>query len=221
MITIDKLIQIIDERLEIKGLNATQVSMDAVGKPDAIRTIRNRSMPKLDRWEKICKELDINFYTGLPEELCEQTDRIPHLGNIAAGGTDCPADGHLILNPQDNGDKVSAPAGIGLEEAAKFGGMFALNVKGQSMLPRYNNDDTIYMYQNDPVRFDFEKLIGKDCAITLTEKHDHAVYLKCLRRSDNGEKGYFNLESLNKEWDVMVNIPVEFALPVRFVQHKI
>ncbi len=219
------LLKKIAERLVELGISEQRASTLALNSPDAIRNWRRGHDPRFSPVVKLCDFLEIPLifkekinYSNNIESLADCV--IPHHGDIAAGGSDAPEDGRLPSFSGDTGDKVPAPTGVGVEEYSKNGGLLAVTVRGSSMQPKYCNGDYIYMYKNAP-DLNNSELLGKDCAITLTSKHDHAVYLKCLRRPDNGEKSYFNLESINKNWDTMVNIPVKFALPVRFVQHKI
>ncbi len=214
---------LVNQALKDNGISGRTASFAVVGHDGLVRDIRAKKSVSFDRLNILFDYLKIDLsiaynYSNNIESLADCV--IPHHGDIAAGGSDAPEDGRLPSFFGDTGDKVPAPTGVGVEEYSKNGGLLAVTVRGSSMQPKYCNGDYIYMYKNAP-DLNNSELLGKDCAITLTSKHDHAVYLKCLRRPDNGEDGFFNLESINKNWDTMVNIPVKYALPVRFVQHKI
>ena len=145
---------------------------------------------------------------------------LDHYGDIAAGGSDHPNDGRIWFAGTP-GEAMTPPPGFTDPELMRHGGLVALTVRGRSMDPVYRDGDTVYIYRNDPVQHDMEKLIGLDCAVTLTGEHDHAVYLKRMRRPDNGEAGFFNLESLNGDWKTLVDMPITAALPIRHVRRRV
>ncbi len=155
-----------------------------------------------------------------PDAVTGSTLMLDHYGDIAAGGSDHPNDGRIWF-AGTSGETVIPPPGFTDAELVRHGGLVALTVRGRSMVPKYHDGDYAYIYKDDPLRFEPEKLVGRDCVVTLTGAHDHAVYLKRLRRPDNGKDGFFNLESLNRDWDVMVDMPLNHILPVRAVKHRL
>jgi Peptidase S24-like len=91
------------------------------------------------------------------------------------------------------------------------GTMIALEVVGESMLPKYEPGDVIY------IRRDHDGLLpeylGEYCAVRLA---DGSTFLKIL--SVGTDAGRFTLRSLNAA--DMVDVEVEWATPVLFVMPK-
>ena len=107
------------------------------------------------------------------------------------------------------------------QHLTRWGGLVALTVRGRSMEPLFRHGDTLYIYGDDPVASDPERLIGKDCAVVLAGSREGEAYIKRIRRADSGEPGYFNLESLNPMWPVMVDMQLYQARPVRYIRRAI
>ena len=191
----------------------------AAGNPSLIKNIKAGSSPSVDTLEKLSKVLGIHFYYGLPSEVEEPKDQARYFGEISAGGGDDPSDGRVTIVQDDTGETVSAPPGLIDGDLSKWGGLLALGVRGMSMHPQYSNGDTIYIYGDDPLRYDPDKLIGRDCAVVCSDL-EQLTYLKRIRRPDNGKKGYYNLESINLDWPMMVDMPVHYIYPVRYVRKK-
>ncbi|WP_290778135.1 S24 family peptidase [Hoeflea sp.] len=166
--------------------------------------------------EKLFRVLGINLTYGLEDGPPAPTLKVPLLGYIAAGGDDLPSDTSVTFeaNGHDNAlGEVPAPPGMLMQLR---GSIFALKVRGASMLPVYEDGDLLYVYKDDPARANVGRLIGRKCVVTL---EDGDAYVKTLRRPDSGESGVWNLESLNPAWPMMANRRVIEALPVRHVTH--
>lgn len=119
---------------------------------------------------------------------------VPIAGRIGAGGT-------IIFEDLGPDETVMRPPGIS-------GDLVALLVTGDSMLPKYNDGDIIYIQRkHDGV---LEAYFGCDCAIRLTTGE---TYLKQLMRGS--EPGRFTLISLNAP--PMVDVEVEWATRVAFI----
>ena len=124
---------------------------------------------------------------------------IPLLGKIGAGGV-------IIFEPADSEDfeMVDRPPLAG-------GILMALEVVGDSMLPKYDPGDVIY------VRRDHEgvlpKYLGKYCAVRTS---DGGTWLKIL--SPGTKAGCFTLRSLNAA--DMENMEVLWASPVLWVMPR-
>lgn len=213
-----------------RGLSERQLATLALGDPDAIRNWRRKSDPLFSRVMAVLEYLDIPVKIGKDfESTCLENTQadtlkpfvesvVPWWGEIAAGGGDRETDGLICQADTTSGDVVASPLFLDTNELIETE-LFAVTVRGQSMKPVYNDGDIIYMNPHDPLRHDPEQLIGRDCAVTLTEEHgDSAVFLKRLRWPDNQKTGCFNLESINQDWPVMENIPVQSVIPVRFVR---
>ena len=235
--------EIIDAEIKNQGTNAADVSMRAVGNKWLVYSLKKGHPPNAENLKKLCAVLGLEFYVGPPrtastmpsadasgpggfnsdfdpDAMASSTLMLDHYGDIAAGGSDHPNDGRIWFAGTP-GETVTPPPGFTDPELMRHGGLVALTVRGRSMDPVYRDGDTVYIYRDDPVQHDMEKLIGLDCAVTLTGEHDHAVYLKRMRRPDNGEAGFFNLESLNGDWKTLVDMPITAALPIRHVRRRV
>ena len=200
------------------------ISLAAVGHESAIRSLKRNTDPRLSTIIALAQELglyiDFHQVSDFAESEASETI-LPFIGNIAAGGSDGYSDGRVMTYAEDSGETVSAPVGVSIDEIERYGGLSALQVKGSSMHPVYNDGDMIYVYGKDPMRFSAETLIGKDCAVVLAGDNDGAIYLKRLRRSDSGKRDLFNLESLNPMFPVMTDVAVHNIMPVRHVKKAI
>lgn len=151
------------------------------------------------------KRQDIKASTlvKLAEFFCVTVDEIvgrepvPLLGKIGAGGS-------VLFEEEPEPQTVPRPP---LAE----GPLMALEVVGDSMMPKYEDGDIIY------VKRDHEgvlpEYLGQYCAIHLS---DGGTFLKVL--SPGSEAGRFTLRSLNAA--DMVDVEVEWASPVLFVMPR-
>lgn len=121
--------------------------------------------------------------------------RVPVAGYIGAGGV-------IIFEDLEGGtESVMCPPGV-------TSTLIALVVRGDSMLPKYNDGDVIYIQRDrDGIEPEY---IGDDCAVRLRSGE---TYIKQLMRG-SGE-GRFTLISLNAP--PIENVEIEWATPVRFI----
>ncbi|MCB4863201.1 helix-turn-helix domain-containing protein [Sphingobium sp. PNB] len=130
----------------------------------------------------------------MPIEDLIGSERVPLLGEVGAGGL------IAYFNDGDQFELVPRPP-------LAPGRLMALRVKGESMLPKYEPGDIIY------VRRDHEgvlpQYLGRHCAVHLT---DGGTYLKIL--SAGTMAGRYTLRSLNAA--DMENVEVVWASPVLF-----
>lgn len=175
--------------MERKGVKPTSLSL-MVGK--------NKSLVK-DLFER---QNDISIGTlsrlagALDVEVMEliAAPRVPVVGYIGAGGS-------IIFEDWGNDETVLCPPNVSMK-------LIALVVRGDSMLPKYQDGDIIYIGRDhDGV---LPEYIGRDCAVRLTTGE---TYIKQLMRGD--EPGRFTLLSLNAP--PMENVEVEWATPVAFI----
>ena len=208
--------KIIERALKNKGISASKASEKAVGHNALIRNIKHGNMPSFDKVERLFDVLGINLTYAIDDDITPSDVKVPMLGYISAGGNGSPDDISLTYIPEnDNPDKTDAPPGMYMQLK---NAIFAVKVRGNSMHPTYNDGDTLFMYKDDPVRANTERMIGRDCAITL-ENGD--IFVKRLRRPDSGLDGEWNLESLNPAWPMMTDQRLTEALPVRHVTRKV
>lgn len=126
-------------------------------------------------------------------ELTAKVIRVPVLGTIPAGIP--------IEAIEDVIDWEELPA-----EMARGGKeYFALQIKGDSMYPRYENDDVVIFRKQDTCEN------GQDCAVMVNG--DDATF-KRVRISDNG----ITLQPLNPEYAPLVYSNEDvMSLPVRII----
>lgn len=209
--------KIVAEGLKRAGLSARKASIEATGKEHLVKNIFEDRQPSFYSVEKLFKVLGINLTYSLDDDIPQSSTHVKLIGHVAAGGGDSMHDTAVTFSADNgvNDEFVSAPPGVSLKMADA---LYALKVKGNSMSPTYIDGDTVFLFHDDPARLDKDRLIGRDCVVTL-ESGD--VFIKRLRRPDNGEQGFWNLESLNPAWPVMTDQLISEALPVRFVSKKI
>lgn len=62
----EKLLREVERAVRARGWSARQASMEAVGTPELIRSMRRGRVPSVERVEALCKVLDLEFYVGPP-----------------------------------------------------------------------------------------------------------------------------------------------------------
>lgn len=212
---------IIQQALKNKGISESKASELAVGNKSAIKNIRGGQSPTIRQFEKLAHVLGLEFYIGPPrgEVIPEPSEVVPHYGEIGAGGGDMPTDGRVYHATGETTGTTGAPIDIKPQHLNRWGGLVALTVRGRSMEPLFRDGDTLYIYGDDSTAADPNRLIGKDCAVVVADEGE--TYIKRIRRADNGEAGYFNLESLNPAWPTMTDVQLIQATPVRYIRRAI
>lgn len=210
-------LSLINEGLKRKGITARDASLLATGKDAAIKNMKAGHAPSFETVEQLFKVLGINLTYAFEEDITASPVTLPLLGYVAAGGDDLPSDTSVTFTASSDNALGTLPAPPGMLLALR-GCIFAVQVKGGSMRPSYNDGDRLYAYKDDPARADIERLVGRRCIVTL---EDGDAYVKVLRRADGIEPGTWNLESLNPAWPVMVNQRLIEALPVRHVTYRV
>lgn len=120
--------------------------------------------------------------------------RVPLVGYIGAGGT-------VIYEDMGSDETVLRPPSIS-------GAVIALEVRGESMLPKYEPGDVVYIQrQHEGI---LPSYIGQYCAIRLWSGE---TYIK--RLAYGSREGLFTLQSLNAA--DLVDVEVEWATPVLFI----
>jgi phage repressor protein C with HTH and peptisase S24 domain len=138
---------------------------------------------KVGTLQKLAVALDV------PIEEFLASEGVVLAGRIGAGGS--------VLFEETGTETVPRPPGIA-------GALEALEVLGDSMLPRYSSGDVIYIGRtHDGVRSEY---IGDYCAVRLT-------YVKLLARGSR--PGFWTLRSLNAA--DMEDVELEWATPIIFV----
>lgn len=139
-----------------------------------------------------------DYFAISVEELIDDPD-VPLLGRIGAGGT-------ILFEPEEDADGVMVPRPPGAG-----GNVMALEVIGNSMYPKYEDGDVVY------VRKDIDGIphnaLNEHCAVRTA---DGGTFLKILAKGS--VPGRYTLRSLNAP--DMEDEEVVWATPVRWVMPK-
>lgn len=122
---------------------------------------------------------------------------VPVVGYVGAGAAIMP------FESPDQLDEVEAPPGAPE-------GVVCVEVRGDSMYPRYFDRERIFYIVQDRPPQDF---LGRECVVQLA---DGRMFLKILRRGTR--MGVFSLESWNAP--MVENVVVEWAAPVRWTERR-
>lgn len=182
----------IEKTMTEKGFTRRGLSLQAGLSATAIKDLINRvDNPGIATLHKIAGALDVSF-----DHLVGGSE-VPLIGDVGIGGEIL-----IFNNPEHEFELVSRPPN-------SYGDIVALRVLGNSMLPKYDPGDIIYIDRNhgdDPLKYK-----GRHCAVRLT---DGKTYLKIL--SAGTVEGKFTLRSLNAA--DMENMEVVWASPVLFIE---
>lgn len=181
---------LIEAEMKAKGFSRRSLSHAAGLSQTAVRDVLERTdNPGIGTLHRIAEALQI------PVENITGAEQVQLVGEIGAGGI------VAYFLEEHEFDTVPRPP-------LAPGPLMALKVRGDSMLPKYEPGDVVY------VRRDHEgvlpKYIGRYCAVHLT---DGGTYLKIL--APGTEAGRYTLRSLNAA--DMENVEVVWATPVLFV----
>jgi phage repressor protein C with HTH and peptisase S24 domain len=187
---IDAIRESIEREMKAKGFSGRSLSRKAGLSESAVRDILGKTEnPGLGTLYKIAEALHI------PVENITGSAKVPLLGEIGAGG--------LVAYFKDDEEAEYVP-----RPPLAPGPLMALRVKGDSMLPKYEEGDVIYIRrEHEGV---MPQYIGRYCAVHLT---DNGTYLKILAQGST--PGRYTLRSLNAA--DMVDVEVIWAAPVLFV----
>lgn len=124
---------------------------------------------------------------------------IPVVGYVGAGAEVFAIDDHA---KGDGIEEIEAPPGM-------LNGI-ALIVRGNSMTPKYDDGEVIYI---EKTLFSIDGLIGENCYVQLS---DGRCFLKKLQYGS--KPGLFTLISYNAP--PIIDVPVERAYPIAFTRPK-
>lgn len=183
----------IEMEMKAKGFSRRGLATKAGVGQTSIRDVLERTdNPGIGTLHKIAEALD------LPFEAISGAESVPLLGEIGAGGA--------VAYFKDDHEFETVP-----RPPLAPGPLMALRVVGESMLPKYEPDDVIY------VRRDHEGILpqylGRYCAVNLA---DGGTYLKILAAGAAPDR--YTLRSLNAA--DMENVEVIWAAPVLFVMPR-
>ena len=201
------LVERIAAKLAERNLTEREASIDATGKPDAIRYIRTRnSMPSAERLEAIAETLgttpgwllggkagaSMSAEDGAPGALDAVLNRrlaknLPVFGTALAADLElCTAQGHPVaieqveVNLAEPSDHMARPAGLTGNRD-----YYVVTVWGHSMEPRHDSGRRVLVYSGRQAR------VGEDVVVQLRSPIDDgeavtAVLVKQLVRHKAG-----------------------------------
>lgn len=180
----------IEREMEAKGFSRRKLSSEAGLSQSAVRDLLTRTEnPGIGTLYAVAEALK------LPLEAINGSKAVPLLGTVGAGG--------MVAYFKDDHETEYVP-----RPPLAPGRMMALQVVGDSMLPKYEPGDVVYIRRDhDGV---LERDLGRYCAVNCA---DGGTYLKIL--SKGTEFGLFTLRSLNAA--DMENVEVIWAARVEFV----
>lgn len=183
----------IEREMEAKGFSRRSLSTAAGLSQTAVRDVLDRTEnPGIGTLFRIAEALQ------LPMEAITGSARIPILGEIGAGGSVA-----YFKEDQDFETTERPPLAPGP--------LMALIVKGDSMLPKYDPGDIVFVHRtHDGV---LPEYIGRYCAVHLT---DGGTYLKILHQGTQPNR--YTLRSLNAA--DMENVEVVWAAVVQYVKPR-
>lgn len=177
------------EVMERKGIKPTTLSLMVGKNKSLVKDLFDRqSDVSIGTLVRLAGALDVSVLSLL------EAPRVPVVGYIGAGGS-------IVFEDLGCDDTVVRPPNVSHK-------LVALVVRGDSMLPKYQDGDIIYIARDhDGVLPDY---MGRDCAVRLTSGE---TFIKQI--IPGGEEGRFTLLSLNA--GPMENMEVEWATPVAFI----
>lgn len=204
------LLERIDQRLRAKDLTDYRASMLAAGRPEIIRNIRRglSKNPRRDTMEKLAGVLDCSFEwlatgrgpveppaegvedgaPGMPARN-QMAQDIPVLGTAAGSETAA-----FQLQSGSPIDHVRRPPGV-----ASAVDVYAIYVVGDSMMPRFDEGELIYVSGNRPAR-------PGDYVVVQTADGNGEITAWCKRLVRKGGKSIV-VEQFNP--------PKTFKIPVK------
>jgi phage repressor protein C with HTH and peptisase S24 domain len=182
----------ITAEMERKGFSKRGLSLK-LGGPTLLRDVLDRTdNPGIGTLHRIAEAIDMSL-----EDIIGASS-VPLLGQIGAGGA--------IAFFKDDHDFETVP-----RPPLAPGPLMALSVSGESMLPKYEPGDIIYVRrEHDGV---LPEYMSQYCAVHLA---DGGTYLKVLTAGTAPER--YTLRSLNAA--DMENVEVIWAAPVLFIMPR-
>lgn len=183
----------IEREMKRVGIAAKPLSIAAKLGPTAVRDILKDDTQdvKLGTLARLASVLDVDL------EVLLGAPRVPVVGFIGAGGT-------VIFEDMGVEETVLRPPAIS-------GPLIALEVRGDSMLPKYEPGDVVYIQRNhDGI---LPEYVGEYCAVRLTSGE---TFLK--RLAFGSGEGRWTLQSLNAA--DMTDVELEWATPVLFIMPR-
>lgn len=168
-------------QLEVAGRGAKQALADHLGftRPDAITRILNTDPNKESRAIKASELVKMReFFESAEVSKPAHRNSVPLMGHIGAGAE---IDPEFEQVPPEGLEQIDVPFELP-------GEMIAFRVRGDSMLPRYDEDDVVVVWKDQKRGTD--SFLGEEVAVRT---RGGRRYLKTLMKSD----GDYNLISFN------------------------
>jgi len=160
------------------------------------RWLSGKAKPEVQHWIAVRAFLARHGNASHETDIARPT--VPLIGAVGAGA---------MIVPLDNGD---SPLDYVEPAVPMPTGTVCVQVKGNSMYPRYFDGELIY-YRSEPS--DAAAVIGRECVVKLA---DVRMLVKILRRGSSND--LFTLESWNAP--PIEDVVVEYAAPVTFVDRR-
>ncbi|MCH9852956.1 MAG: hypothetical protein K0U45_05570 [Alphaproteobacteria bacterium] len=184
-----KYIDVLEKELKRQNRSAASVSKSAVGNYDLIRNWQRGSIPNLEKFDAVLKELNCRIEIITPADMRlpdEAYAEIPLLG-VAEAGTINGFDAYAFDN-----ETMSVPR--------PFEGHAAIKVTGDSMSPTYEDGDAVLII---PKEFtNPEEVVGRDAICEIEDGN------ALLKRVTEGKDGTFNLHSIHPSYAPILNARV-------------
>jgi len=192
-VNIDEIRRRIEAEMAAKGFSRRSLSKKAgVGQTSVRDLLERTDNPGIGTLFKIAEALE------LPFESISGAEQVPLLGRIGAGG--------LVAYINEDAEPQFVP-----RPPLAPGPMMALEVVGDSMLPKYEPGDIIYVRRDHDGAL--PAYLNRYCAVHLA---DGGTYLKILASGSQTDR--YTLRSLNAA--DMENVEVIWAAPVLFVMPR-
>ena len=190
----------VESEMAAKGFSKRSLSAASGLNESAIRDLLTRTVnPGIGTLRKIAEALDLPF-----DALTGAGLEVPLLGKIGAGGA-------IIFSIDPDDEERDIFSQTVPRPPLVAGRLMALEVVGDSMLPKYETGDVIYVRRDhDGILPDY---IDQYCAVRTSSG---ATYLKIL--SMGATLGRYTLRSLNAA--DMVDQEVLWASPVLFIMPR-
>lgn len=172
----------IQQRLTAVGKSPRAASLEATGQPDAIRDILSgkSATPRLSTIKKLANALDTTPSWLLATELADSPEAGETVAATPPPARDLPVRGRAagaVIG-------VDTMAGDAIDYVARPGALahvpdaYVLWVSGESMAPRYEPGDPLYVHPHRPVR------IGDDVVVQITDEGGDKALIKRLKSVD-------------------------------------
>lgn len=184
--------------LKVSGLTQGQFAQQMrVSQGSVSRWLSGKANPEVKHWIAV-REFVARYADGDQKVSPDMLPMVPLVGAVGAGA---------VILPLDNGD---SPLEYVEPAFAVPAGTVCVQVRGDSMYPRYFDGELIY-YRSEPMNP--SSAIGRECVVKLA---DGRMLIKILRKGS--APGVYRLESWNAP--TIEDVVVDYVTPVTFVDRR-